>query len=85
MKRRLSRKTLRYRITHNSVVALIIIALKKLRKRDMKVHFSSKYHYEKLMKEYDPRRNTIVGKSIEQINEDRNSLDILRESDNKIK
>jgi hypothetical protein len=59
MKRKLSKNTLRYKISQNSIVALLIISLKRLKKKNKKLELQSKYHYEVLMKELDPRRSYV--------------------------
>lgn len=70
MRRKLSKKTLRYKLAHNSAAALIVATLRKLKKRNDKVELEHKYHYERLMKEFDPRPS-FIGEALAQISRDR--------------
>lgn len=66
MTRKLSKRTLRYTLTHNSIAALIVITLKKLRRKNRKIEFQTKYHYKKVIKELDPKRG-FISETVEQI------------------
>lgn len=66
MKRKLSKRTLRYKLTHNSIAALIVITLRKLRRKNRKIEFQTKYHYERVVKELNPKRG-FISETLEQI------------------